>query len=119
MSYFDSMITTTSDKEKYYYKIGELEKITGVSSSKIRYWTNNYASLKNQLRSTKGYTHKLYHYNAIEIIMNLNKFKNVSKINSNYNNIDQKLAGKINRQIEIVNKLKLIKSKIEKLINTP
>ena len=46
------MIVTTNNKEKYYYKIGELEKITGVSSSKIRYWTNNYASLKNQLRST-------------------------------------------------------------------
>ena len=43
----------------------------------------------------------------------------LQKINSNYNNIDQKLAGKINRQLEIVNKLKLIKSKIEKLINTP
>ena len=51
--------------------------------------------------------------------MNLNKFKNVSKINSNYNNIDQKLAGKINRQVEILDKLKHIKFKIEKLINTP
>ena len=119
MPYFDSMIVTKNDKEKYYYKIGELEKITGIPSSKIRYWTNNYASLKDQLRSTEGYTHKLYHYNAIEIIMNLNKFKNVSKINSNYNNIDQKLAGKINRQVEILNKLKHIKFKIEKLIDTP
>ena len=113
------MIKATSDKEKYYYKIGELEKITGISASKIRYWTNNHESLKNQLRSTEGYTHKLYHHNAIEIIINLNKFKNVSKISSNYNSIDQKLAGKINRQVEIVNKLKLIKTKIEKLINTP
>ena len=64
------MIKATSDKEKYYYKIGELEKITGISSSKIRYWTNNHEILKNQLRSTEGYTHKLYHHNAIEIIIN-------------------------------------------------
>ena len=63
------MISISDDKEKYFYKIGELEKITGVPSSKIRYWTKIHESLKNQLRSTTGYTHKLYHHNAIDIIL--------------------------------------------------
>ena len=113
------MISISDDKEKYFYKIGELEKITGVPSSKIRYWTKIHESLKNQLRSTTGYTHKLYHHNAIDIILDLNKFKNESKIKSNYNDIDLRLAGKINRQREILEKLKDIKKKIKNLIDTP
>ena len=113
------MISISDDKEKYFYKIGELEKITGVPSSKIRYWTKIHESLKNQLRSTTGYTHKLYHHNAIDIIFDLNKFKNESKIKSNYNDIDLRLAGKINRQREILEKLKDIRKKIKNLIDTP
>jgi len=39
------MLSVSDEKIKYYYKIGELEKITGVSSAKIRYWTNKFETL--------------------------------------------------------------------------
>tara|TARA_B100000676_G_scaffold28784_1_gene26772 strand:+ start:4088 stop:4429 length:342 start_codon:yes stop_codon:yes gene_type:complete len=113
------MLSVSDEKIKYYYKIGELEKITGVSSSKIRYWTNKFESLKKQLRTTSGYTHKLYHHDAIEIIISLNKFHNEIKINTNYNNFDKKLSEKIDRGKNIIKKLQIIKNKIQKIIDAP
>ena len=44
------MSSDSTNKEKYYYKIGELEKITGVSSTKIRYWSQKFKSLKDQIK---------------------------------------------------------------------
>ena len=43
---------------KFFFKIGELVEITGIPSSKIRYWTKKYKELASQLRTNAvSYTH--------------------------------------------------------------
>ena len=49
------------NKEKLFFKISELEELTGITSTKIRYWTKKYRELNSQLRETPNSTHKLYH----------------------------------------------------------
>ena len=87
------------DEEKFYYKIGELEAITGIPSNKIRYWTKKYEYLADQLRENTNGIHKLYHKNSIEIIY---------KINGYLNEVSIKMDDKK------INDLNLIKSALEK-----
>ena len=54
---------------KTLFKISELEELTGIPNTKIRYWTKKYKELNSQLRETPGSTHKLYHEDSIEIII--------------------------------------------------
>tara|TARA_B100000900_G_C20523072_1_gene693059 strand:+ start:832 stop:1173 length:342 start_codon:yes stop_codon:yes gene_type:complete len=106
-------------REKYYYKIGELEKITGVSSTKIRYWSQKFKSLKDQMKTSEGYSHKLYHHKSIDVILNLMKFHNEINIKSQFNEFDEKLADKINRKQNIAGKIENIRNTIKRLIETP
>ena len=77
------MSSDSTNKEKYYYKIGELEKITGVSSTKIRYWSQKFKSLKDQIKTSQGYSHKLYHHKSIDVILNteISLLENVKGVN--------------------------------------
>ena len=59
------------NKEKLFFKISELEELTGITSTKIRYWTKKYKELNSQLRETPNSTHKLYHKDSIEIIITI------------------------------------------------
>ena len=113
------MSRNSTNKEKYYYKIGELEKITGVSSTKIRYWSQKFKSLKDQIKISQGYTHKLYHHKSIDVILNLMKFHNEIDIKSEFNEFDEKLADKINRSQNITSKIENIRNTIKRLIEAP
>lgn len=113
------MSSDSTNKEKYYYKIGELEKITGVSSTKIRYWSQKFKSLKDQIKTSEGYSHKLYHHKSIDVILNLMKFHNEIDIKSQFNEFDEKLADKINRSQNITSKIENIRNKIKRLIEAP
>ncbi len=64
------------NKEKLFFKISELEELTGITSTKIRYWTKKYRELNSQLRETPNSTHKLYHKDSIEIIITIDKYVN-------------------------------------------
>ena len=79
------MYIRTNDNEKFYFKIGELETITGVQANKIRYWTNKYEYLKNQLRNNAKGAHRLYHKRSIDVI---------SKINRHLNEVNVRMSGK-------------------------
>tara|TARA_B100001540_G_scaffold202599_1_gene178401 strand:+ start:202 stop:543 length:342 start_codon:yes stop_codon:yes gene_type:complete len=113
------MSSDSTNKEKYYYKIGELEKITGVSSTKIRYWSQKFKSLKDQIKTSQGYSHKLYHHKSIDVILNLMKFHNEIDIKSQFSEFDEKLADKINRSQNITSKIENIRNKIKRLIEAP
>ena len=54
-----------TNDSKFFFKIGELVEITGIPSSKIRYWTKKYKELSSQLRTNDETSHKLYHKNSI------------------------------------------------------
>ena len=71
---------------KFFFKIGELVEITGIPSSKIRYWTKKYKELSSQLRTNDETSHKLYHKNSIEIILEIDKYmKNLEILSNNEN----------------------------------
>ena len=66
------------NKEKLFFKISELEELTGITSTKIRYWTKKYRELNSQLRETPNSTHKLYHKDSIEINISMNDYQKLN-----------------------------------------
>ena len=104
------------NKEKLFFKISELEELTGITSTKIRYWTKKYRELNSQLRETPNSTHKLYHKDSIEIIITIDKYLKNINILSSKDNINQKLHNKLSSQIETVEKLKKIRDRIKNLL---
>ena len=51
------MTSDIEDNSKFFFKIGEIEKITGVPANKIRYWTQKYEELNEHIkRKHKGGT---------------------------------------------------------------
>ena len=102
---------------KFFFKIGELVEITGIPSSKIRYWTKKYKELASQLRTNDETSHKLYHKNSIEIILEIDKYMKNLEILSNNENINQKLNKKLRTQVEVIQKLKKLRDKLRNLIN--
>lgn len=101
---------------KTLFKISELEELTGIPNTKIRYWTKKYKELNSQLRETPGSTHKLYHEDSIEIIITIDKYLKNINILSSKDNINQKLHNKLSSQIETVEKLKKIRDRLKNLL---
>ena len=106
------------DEEKFYYKIGELEAITGIPSNKIRYWTKKYEYLADQLRENTNGIHKLYHKNSIEIIYKINGYLNEVSIKMDDKKINEKLENSFRKNKELLDILKDIRNKLEKILNT-
>ena len=104
------------NKEKLFFKISELEELTGITSNKIRYWTKKYKELNSQLRETPNSTHKLYHKDSIEIIITIDKYLKNINILSSKDNMNQKLHNKLSSQIETVEKLKKIRDRLKNLL---
>ena len=107
------------DEEKFYYKIGELEAITGIPSNKIRYWTKKYEYLADQLRENTNGIHKLYHKNSIEIIYKINGYLNEVSIKMDDKKINEKLENSFRKNKELLDILKDIRNKLEKILNDP
>ena len=102
-----------TNDSKFFFKIGELVEITGIPSSKIRYWTKKYKELASQLRTNDETSHK----NSIEIILEIDKYMKNLEILSNNDNINQKLNNKLETQVEVIQKLKKLRDKLRNLIN--
>ena len=111
------MQTTNQDNSKFFFKISELSKITGVPSTKIRYWTKKYSKLNNKIRFDSESKHSLYHRDSIEVILDIDKYlKNINILNDK-DNINQKLTNNISSQIEIKQKLEKLRDKIRRLVD--
>ena len=105
-------------EKKYYFKIGELETITGIPANKIRYWTKKYEYLSEQLRENTSGIHKLYHKDSIEIIYKINGYLNEVNIKMDDKKINEKLENTFKRNSELLDSLKSIRIRLEKILNT-
>ena len=103
---------------KTLFKISELEELTGIPNTKIRYWTKKYKELNSQLRETPGSTHKLYHEDSIEIIITIDKYLKNLDILGRRETINLKLHNKINTQINTIDKIKEIRDRLKNLLTT-
>lgn len=103
---------------KTFFKISELEELTGIPNTKIRYWTKKYKELNSQLRETPGSTHKLYHEDSIEIIITIDKYLKNLDILGRRETINLKLHNKINTQIKTIDKIKEIRDRLKNLLTT-
>lgn len=104
--------------EKYFFKINELSKITGVPITKIRYWTKKYDQLNSKLRISSNSKHSLYHKDSIDIVLDIDKYlKNIRLLN-NKNIIDSKLNNNLTHQIKIKERLEKVRDKLKDLINS-
>jgi DNA-binding transcriptional MerR regulator len=103
---------------KTLFKISELEELTGIPNTKIRYWTKKYKELNSQLRETPGSTHKLYHEDSIEIIITIDKYLKNLDILGRRETINLKLHNKINTQIKTIDKIKEIRDRLKNLLTT-
>ena len=113
------MYTKSNGKEKYYFKIGELETITGIPANKIRYWTNKYGYLKNQLRSNSKGEHRLYHKKSIGVIRKINSYLNEINAKMDGRKINEKLENTFRKEGEVLYMIKEIQNRLEKILNTP
>ena len=113
------MYIRENDNEKFYFKIGELETITGVPANKIRYWTNKYEYLKNQLRNNSKGTHRLYHKKSVDVIFKINRYFNEINVKMDGTKINEKLENTFRKEKEVVDRLKEIKNRLEKIFNAP
>ena len=110
------MRTDKEENNKFFFKISELSQITGVPSTKIRYWTKKYDQLNSKLRIDSDSKHSLYHKDSIEVILDIDKYLKNINILSDKDNINQKLTNNINNQIEIKEKLEKLRDKLKNLI---
>ena len=113
------MYVEKRENEKFYFKIGELETITGVSANKIRYWTKKYPYLQDQLRTNSSGIHKLYHKKSKEIISKINLHLNEVNIKMDGSKINEKLQNAFRKEEGVVKKLKEIQKRLEKILDAP
>jgi len=113
------MYVEKEENQKFYFKIGELETITGVPANKIRYWTKKYSHLQDQLRTNSNGIHRLYHKKSIEIISKINLYLNEVNIKMDRSKINEKLQNAFQREEKVVKKLKEIRKRLEKILDAP
>ena len=63
--------------------------------------------------------HKLYHKDSIEIIYKINGYLNEVNIKMDDKKINEKLENTFKRNSELLDSLKSIKIRLEKILNTP
>ena len=97
-------------KLKLYYSIGEISKILGINTSKIRFWEKEFEILspKKNKKGNRKFTEK--DLNKIKLIHHLLKERKYTisgakkKIQNNYENVE--------KQREVIEKLKKIKTEL-------
>ena len=111
------MSSDIEDNSKFFFKIGEIEKITGVPANKIRYWTKKYEELNSTLRKNSKGAHKLYHKSSIEIILQINQYLNEASMQINNQRLNQKLSNKFKKNEDAISNLVKVKERLEGIIN--
>ncbi|MBW1973250.1 MAG: MerR family transcriptional regulator [Deltaproteobacteria bacterium] len=112
-------------KEKLYYKIGEVSKITGLKPHVLRYWESEF----KVIRPYKGKSHqRLYRRSDLEIIMEIKKLlydeqftiagakKQISKMLYNKKERQMKLRFKDDETKEALKEIKKGLKEIYKLL---
>ena len=102
---------------KLFFKIGELAQITGISVTKIRYWTKNYQELNKQVRISEKTKQKLYHKDSIKIIQEIDKYLKNLDILASKDRINQKLRNNLNSELETMKRLEKLKERLRSLVN--
>ena len=115
--YFFSMDLSDRIASKLFFKIGELAQITGISVTKIRYWTKNYQELNKQVRISEKTKQKLYHKDSIKIIQEINKYLKNLDILASKDRINQKLRNNLNSELETMKRLEKLKERLRSLVN--
>ena len=115
--YFFSMDLSDRVASKLFFKIGELAQITGISVTKIRYWTKNYQELNKQVRTSEKTKQKLYHKDSIKIIQEINKYLKNLDILASKDRINQKLRNNLNSELETMKRLEKLKERLRSLVN--
>jgi DNA-binding transcriptional MerR regulator len=115
--YFFSMDLSDRVASKLFFKIGELAQITGISVTKIRYWTKNYQELNKQVRISEKTKQKLYHKDSIKIIQEINKYLKNLDILASKDRINQKLRNNLNSELETMKRLEKLKERLRSLVN--
>lgn len=115
--YFFSMDLSDRIASKLFFKIGELAQITGISVTKIRYWTKNYQELNKQVRISEKTKQKLYHKDSIKIIQEIDKYLKNLDILASKDRINQKLRNNLNSELETMKRLEKLKERLRSLVN--
>ena len=71
------MLENKETNEKIYYSIGEVSKIIGISTSKIRFWEKEFDSIKPKKNKKGNRIFNKKELNKLKLIHHLLKEKNI------------------------------------------